>query len=74
MQTAQQLQCALQGQGALSGSGELALNFAERSYILQAQLQTDRSLPEEFRQGLSVMLAAQPDANNQLHVKRSGRW
>jgi hypothetical protein len=74
MQTAQQLQCALQGQGALSGSGELALNFAERSYTLQAQLQTDRSLPEEFRQGLSVMLAAQPDANNQLHVKRSGRW
>jgi len=74
MPNAQQLQGVLQGQGAVGGSGELAVNFSERSYTLNAQLKAERNLPEEFRQGLILMAGAQPDANGQMHIKRSGRW
>lgn len=74
MPNVQQFSCALQGQGALRGNGDIAINFGERSYVLQAKLIADRSLPEEFRQMLSALLAVRPDANNQMPVKRSGHW
>jgi hypothetical protein len=74
MPNAQQLQGMLQGQGALGGNGEVTVNFSERSYTLNAQLKAERSLPEEFRQGLVLMAGAQPGANGQMQIRRSGRW
>lgn len=74
MPNAQHLQGVLQGQGALGGSGDVTVNFSERSYTLNAQLKAERNLPEEFRQGLILMAGAQPDASGQMQIKRSGRW
>lgn len=74
MPTAQQIRCALQGQGKLSIDGDVNVNVSERSWALQTRIKIEPTLPEDFRQGLQVMLAAQPDAQGQLVVKRSGRW
>ena len=74
MPDAQQLSGVLQGQGALGGNGEVTVNFSERSYAVNAQLKAERNLPEEFRQGLILMAGAQPDANGQMQIKRSGHW
>lgn len=70
----QQIHCALQGQGALALDGEVNINLSERNWSLQALIRAEPSLPDDFRQGMQVVLAAQPNEQGKLAVKRSGRW
>lgn len=74
MPNPQQLQCALQGQGALALNGDLAVDFKARTYALQARVKADAALPESFRQVLTAMLGAQLQAGRMVPVKRSGSW
>ena len=71
---AQQMRCALQGQGALALDGVVDVNTQERHWALQMQVKMDSSLPEDFRQGVQVLFAGQPDAQGKYSVKRDGRW
>lgn len=66
--------CALQGQGALAIDGAIAVDLQERNWSTQLQVKIDASLPEDFRQGAQLMLAAQPDAQGKYAVNRNGRW
>lgn len=70
----QRIRCGLQGQGALALDGTVDLNAGERSWAMQLQIQAEPSLPEDFLRSLQLMLAAQPDAQGRLAVKRNGRW
>jgi len=38
------------------------------------QIKAEPSLPDDFRQSLQLMLAAQPDAQGKIAIKRSGHW
>lgn len=69
-----QLHCALRGQGALSGAGDIAVDFAKKIWSADVTIKPDASLPAEFRQTLSAMLAAPLDAQGQLLLKRHGNW
>ena len=71
---AQQVHCALQGQGALALDGIVDANTQERNWSTQLQMKMDSSLPEDFRQGLQVLFAVQPDAQGKYSIKRDGRW
>jgi hypothetical protein len=66
--------CAVQGQGALAIDGAVDVDTKARTWAMQMQMQAATSLPEDFRQSMQVMLAAQPDAQGKLAVKRNGRW
>jgi type II secretion system (T2SS) protein N len=74
MPGAEQVRCALQGQGALAINGDITADTKQRKWAAQLQLKAEPSLPDDFRQGLQVMLAAQPNEQGKLEVKRSGRW
>lgn len=71
---AQQMRCALQGKGALALDGVVDVNLQERNWALQLQAKMEPTLPEDFRQGVQMLLAAQPDAQGKYSVKRDGRW
>ncbi|MFT3930043.1 MAG: type II secretion system protein N [Spongiibacteraceae bacterium] len=66
--------CAVQGQGALAIDGVVAVDVQERNWSTQLQVKIDTSLPDDFRQGAQLMLAAQPDAQGKYAVNRNGRW
>lgn len=68
------LHCAVQGQGALAGNGDVRVDFKQKNWSADLRAQAAPALPEDFRHMLTAMLAAQPDAQGQLQVKRSGRW
>lgn len=74
MPAPQQIHCGVQGQGALALDGAIDVSANERSWSLQLQIKTAASLPEDFRQSLQLMLAAQPDAKGNFVVKRNGHW
>lgn len=74
MPTPQQVHCGVQGQGALAINGAVDVNTGERSWSTQLQFKAESSLPDDFRQGLQLMLAAQPDAQGNVAVKRNGHW
>lgn len=74
MPAAQQLRCAVQGQGLLAIDGAVDANTKERNWSTQLQVKIDPALPEDFRQSLQLMLAAQPDAQGEFSVTRNGRW
>ncbi len=69
-----QVRCALQGQGALALDGTVDIDAGARTWAVQLQATPAPSLPENFRQSLQVMLAAQPDAQGKFAVTRNGRW
>ncbi len=71
---AQQIHCALQGQGAFALDGVVDVNAQERHWALQLQVKMAPSLPEDFRQSVQVLFAGQPDAQGNYSVKRDGRW
>lgn len=71
---AQRMRCALQGEGALALDGVVDVNLQERNWALQLQAKMEPRLPEDFRQGVQMLLAAQPDAQGKYSVKRDGRW
>lgn len=71
---AQKMQCALQGQGALALDGIIGIDSREHAWSAQLQVAMNSSLPEDFRQGLQVLLASQPDAQGKYSIKREGRW
>lgn len=74
MEAAGDLHCALQGQGALGGGGDVAIDFNKKNWSADLKLKADEKLPEDFRQTITVMLTATPDTQGQLLVKRNGRW
>lgn len=74
MSAAQHVHCALQGQGALMLDGSVDVDTKARNWSLQLQGKAEAPLPEDFRQGLQLMLAAQPDAQGKFSVKRNGKW
>jgi hypothetical protein len=69
-----ELHCALTGQGALAGSGDIGLDFNKKIWSADLSIKPEATLPEEFRQTITVMLAAKPDAQGQLHVQKNGSW
>lgn len=71
---AQQVRCALQGQGALALDGVVDVNTQEHHWALQLQVKTEPSLPEDFRQGAQLLFGVQPDAQGNYSIKRDGRW
>lgn len=71
---AQQVHCALQGQGALALDGVIEVNTQEHHWSTQLQATVAPSLPEDFRQGLQLLLGNEPDAQGKYSVKRDGRW
>ena len=74
MPAPQQIHCGVQGQGVLAIDGTIDVNANERSWAMQLQIKAESSLPDDFRQSLQLMLAAQPDAQGKVAVKRSGHW
>jgi len=74
MPKSQQLHCAVQGQGAFAIAGVIEADTAARQWQAQLQGKAENTLPAEFRQGLQLMLGAQPDAQGKFAVKREGRW
>jgi hypothetical protein len=68
------VQGGVDGKGALAVKGKVDIDPRQKHYSVQAQLHADASLPQEFRDGLQLMLAAQPDAQGQLQVRREGKW
>jgi hypothetical protein len=71
---AQKIHCVLQGQGSLALDGVIDVDTKERNWSTQLQVKAESSLPEDFRQSLQLMLAAQPDAQGKFSVQRNGRW
>ncbi len=74
MPASQQIHCGVQGQGALDIDGAVDVDAGAHKWSLQLQVKMASSLPEDFRQSLQLMLAAQPDAQGKYAVKRSGHW
>lgn len=74
LQDAQAAHCTLQGDGALAMQGEVALDLQQKTYSLDAQLTAQASLPQDFRDGLGLILAAERDAQGRWLVRRNGKW
>ncbi|MDB6061040.1 MAG: hypothetical protein JWM78_1143 [Verrucomicrobiaceae bacterium] len=74
LENAETLHCALQGQGALTGNGDIAVDFNKRNWSADLKIKLEPSLPQEFRQTVTVMLAAKADPQGQLQVQRNGQW
>lgn len=74
MPAEQKIHCAVQGQGTLAVDGAVDVDTKARAWSMQLQMQTATSLPDDFRQGMQLMLGAQPDAQGKFEVKRSGHW
>jgi hypothetical protein len=74
IETAGDLHCALQGQGALGGGGDISADFNKKIWAADLKLKVASSLPDEFRQMLTALLAAQPDAQGQMQIKKDGHW
>lgn len=74
MPAVQNIHCGVQGQGALALDGGIDIDTKARSWSAQLQMKTDTALPDDFRQGIQLMLAAQPDAQGNYSIKRDGHW
>ena len=73
MEKPAQLQCALQGDGALGLKGEVLFDLKEKNYAVQAQLRAADTLPQDFRTGLSLLLGGS-DSKGPWPLNRNGRW
>ena len=74
MPAPQKIHCGVQGGAALALDGTADVDANERSWSVQLQIKAEPSLPDDFRQSLQLMLAAQPDAQGKIAIKRSGHW
>lgn len=74
MKDATQLHGILQGQGALAANGDIAVNFKEQNYSVQLQLTPAVSLPQEFRDGVGLLLAAKHDEQGRWILTRNAKW
>ena len=74
METAGDLHCVLQGQGALAGTGDVEIDFNKKNWSAAARLKPDAKLPEDFRQTVAALLAVKVDAQNQWQIRRNGSW
>ncbi len=74
MKDGAQLHAVLQGQGALGANGDALLNLNDKNYTLQLALTPAATLPQEFRDGIGMLLGGERDAQGRWQVKRNGKW
>lgn len=74
IESAGDMHCALQGQGALGGNGDIHIDVAKKVWATDLKLKLAPTLPDEFRQMLTALLATQPDAQGQMQIKKDGHW
>jgi hypothetical protein len=74
MEQAPKLHGVIEGKGALALNGQIDIDWKEKKYDVQAQLIANESLPKEFRDGLTLLLAAKQDAQGHYQVRRNGGW